>query len=163
MTYVVTTDYSIERVAPPNLPLAPIQYDSRYQEGLNNVLRLYFNRLDNILARLMATTSSLPVTFPGTYFDAFGRQRVSEPYTLFDSQSRYAADNQFSGSTVNGASITYSSSQAAVLLAADTTSGSKAIRQSYRVFPYQPGNGLDILMLTTGRFFKRTGQQMRLS
>jgi len=145
MTFVVTTDYAIERVAPPNLPLAPIQYDSRYQEGLNNVLRLYFNRLDNILARLMATTSALPVTFPGTYFDAFGRQRVSEPYTLFDSQNRYAADNQFSESTVNGASITYSADQAAVLLAADTTSGSKAVRQSYRVFPYQPGKGLLVL------------------
>jgi len=145
MTFVVTTDYTIERLIPPNLPLAPIQYDSRYQEGLNNVLRLYFNRLDNIFARLMATTSALPVTLPSTYFDAFGRQRVSEPYTLFDSQSRYAADNQFSDSTVNGASITYSSSQAAVLLAADTTSGSKAIRQSYRVFPYQPGKGLLVL------------------
>jgi len=145
MTYIVTTDYEVERLPPPNLPLAPLQYDSRYQEGLNNVLRLYFNRLDNLLARLMTTTPTFPVTFPGTYFDAFGRQRVSEPYTLFDSQNRYAADNQFSESTVNGASITYSSSQAAVLLAADTTSGSKAIRQTYRVFPYQPGKGLLVL------------------
>lgn len=145
MTFVVTTEYAIDRVVPPNLPLAPIQYDSRYQEGLNNVLRLYFNRLDNLLARLMATTSALPVTFPGTYFDAFGRQRVSEPYTLFDSQNRYAADNQFSESTANGASITYSSNEAAILLAADTTSGSKAIRQTYRVFPYQPGKGLLVL------------------
>jgi len=145
VTYVVTTDYQIDRLPPPNLPLAPIEYDSRYQEGLNNVLRLYFNRLDNFLARLMATTSALPVTLPGTYFDAFGRQRVSQPYTLFDSQNRYAADNQFSESTANGASITYSSNEAAVLLAADTTSGSKAVRQTYRVFPYQPGKGLLVL------------------
>lgn len=145
MTFVVTTDYSIDRIPPPNLPLAPFDYDSRYQEALNNVLRLYFNRLDNLLARLMATTSSLPVTFPATYFDAFGRQRVSQPYTLFDSQSRYAADNQFSESTANGASITYNADEAAVLLAADTTSGSTAVRQTYRSFPYQPGKGLLIL------------------
>lgn len=145
MTYVVTTDYTIERLTPPNLPLAPLQYDSRYQEGFNNVLRLYFNRLDNILARLMATTSALPVTFPGTYFDAFGRQRVSQPYTLFDSQNRYASDNQFSESTANGASITYSANESAVLLSADTTSGSTAVRQSYRSFPYQPGKGLLVL------------------
>lgn len=145
MTYVVTTDYTIERLTPPNLPLAPLQYDSRYQEGFNNVLRLYFNRLDNILARLMATTSALPVTFPGTYFDAFGRQRVSQPYTLFDSQNRYASDNQFSESTVNGASITYSANESAVLMSADTTSGSTAVRQSYRSFPYQPGKGLLVL------------------
>lgn len=145
MTFVVTTEYAIDRVVPPNLPLAPIQYDSRYQEGLNNVLRLYFNRLDNLLARLMATTSSLPVTLPSTYLDAFGRQRVSQPYTLFDSQSRYAADNQFSETTVNGASITYSADQSTVLMAADTTSGSKAVRQTYRSFPYQPGKGLLIM------------------
>jgi hypothetical protein len=122
-----------------------LQYDSRYQEGFNNVLRLYFNRLDNFLAQLMTTTSSLPVTLPATYFDAFGRQRVSQPYTLFDSQSRYAADNQFSESTANGASITYNADEAAVLLAADTTSGSTAVRQTYRSFPYQPGKGLLIL------------------
>lgn len=145
MTFVVTTEYNIDRVVPPNLPLAPNQYNSAYQEALNNVLRLYFNRLDNLLARLMATTSSLPVTLPATYFDAFGRQRVSQPYTLFDSQSRYAADNQFSESTANGASITYNADEAAVLLAADTTSGSTAVRQSYRSFPYQPGKGLLIL------------------
>lgn len=154
MTFVVTTDYSIERVVPPNLPRAPVQYNAAYQEGFNNVLRLYFNRLDNLLARLMATTSSLPVTLPSTYLDAFGRQRVSQPYTLFDSQSRYASDNQFSESTANGASITYNADQASVLLAADTTSGSKAVRQSYRSFPYQPGKGL--LILAT--FVMATGQ-----
>ena len=31
----------------PNLPLAPNEYDSRYQEQLNNVLRLFFNQLSN--------------------------------------------------------------------------------------------------------------------
>ena len=29
--------------APPNLPLAPRDYESRYHEQFNNVLRLYFN------------------------------------------------------------------------------------------------------------------------
>jgi hypothetical protein len=32
---------------PPSLPLAPAEYDSRYQSQLNNVLRLYFNQLNN--------------------------------------------------------------------------------------------------------------------
>jgi hypothetical protein len=31
------------------------------------------------------------VTISGTNTDAFGRLRVSQPYTLFDSQNRYAA------------------------------------------------------------------------
>ena len=32
---------------PPSLPLAPAQYESRYFSQLNNVLRLYFNQLNN--------------------------------------------------------------------------------------------------------------------
>ncbi len=43
------------------------------------------------------------VTFGGVNLDAFGRLRVSEPFTLFDSQNRYAEDDQYSSSTVNGA------------------------------------------------------------
>jgi hypothetical protein len=34
-------------VTPPNLPIAPTEYDRRYQDQLNNVLRLYFNQLSN--------------------------------------------------------------------------------------------------------------------
>jgi hypothetical protein len=32
---------------PPNLPLAPNEYERRYQDQVNNVLRLYFNQLSN--------------------------------------------------------------------------------------------------------------------
>ena len=32
---------------PPNLPLAPAEYERRYQDQVNNVLRLYFNQLSN--------------------------------------------------------------------------------------------------------------------
>jgi hypothetical protein len=32
---------------PPSLPLAPAAYESRYFSQLNNVLRLYFNQLNN--------------------------------------------------------------------------------------------------------------------
>jgi hypothetical protein len=34
-------------VSPPNLPLAPEQYSRLYQDQLNNVLRLFFARLNN--------------------------------------------------------------------------------------------------------------------
>jgi len=52
MTFIVTSEFELGQVASPNLPLAPTDYDSRYQEQLNNVLRLYFNRLDAILEQL---------------------------------------------------------------------------------------------------------------
>jgi hypothetical protein len=30
----------------PNLLIAPVDYDQRYQDQLNNALRLYFNQID---------------------------------------------------------------------------------------------------------------------
>lgn len=89
--------------------------------------------------------SPMEVSFDGTNVDAFGRLRVSEPYTLFDSQNRYAIDNQFSTSTASGGSTTYLPNEASVRLNVDTTSGSEVVRQSYRVMPYQPGKGLLVL------------------
>ena len=56
MSFIVTADYSLERVPPPNLPLAPREYEAQYHEAFNNILRLYFNRLDNFLGKLMANT-----------------------------------------------------------------------------------------------------------
>jgi len=34
-------------VRPPNLPLASDEYDRRYQDQLNNILRLFFAQLNN--------------------------------------------------------------------------------------------------------------------
>lgn len=34
-------------VRPPNLPLAPDEYERRYQDQLNNTLRLFFAQLSN--------------------------------------------------------------------------------------------------------------------
>lgn len=49
---IVISDFKINQVASPNLPLATIEYNEQYQNQLNNVLRLYFNRLDAILDQL---------------------------------------------------------------------------------------------------------------
>ena len=132
-------------IPPPNLPLAPVEYQSRYQEQFNNVLRLYFNRLDALLRQIVATTSPLPISIGGTNTDAFGRLRVSQPYTLFDSQNRYAIDNQFDTSTATGGSTTYLPNEASVRMDVTTSSGSEVVRQSYRCMPYQPGKGLLVL------------------
>ena len=131
--------------APPNLPLAPGDYDSRYQEQFNNILRLYFNRLDAILRGLVTTTVPIPISIGGTNTDAFGRLRVSQPYTLFDSQQRYAADNQFDTSTVNGASTTFLTNESTVQMSVAATTNSEAVRQTFRSMSYQPGKGLLVL------------------
>ncbi|CAB4134685.1 hypothetical protein UFOVP274_40 [uncultured Caudovirales phage] len=146
MTMVVTTDYALSQVAPPRLPSAPDDYQQQYQDQLNNVLRLYFNQLNKILGQLVASSSTpIPVSIDGTNTDAFGRLRVSQPYTLFDSQNRYAADNQFDTSTATGGTTTYLGNEAAVQMSVTTSSGSEVVRQSYRSMPYQPGKGLLVL------------------
>jgi len=38
--------------APPNLPLAPVQYEAQYGDKLTNVLRLFFNQLNSVLSIL---------------------------------------------------------------------------------------------------------------
>ena len=62
MTFIVTTEFELNKVAAPNLPLAPIEYESRYQEQLNNVLRLYFNRIDALIAQLNTENILPPLT-----------------------------------------------------------------------------------------------------
>lgn len=85
------------------------------------------------------------VNFYGPALDAFGRLRVSQPYTLFDSQNRYESDPQFDTSTATGGAITHLPNESSVSMAVTTASGSEVVRQSYRVFPYQPGKSLLLL------------------
>lgn len=145
MTYIVTSEYELSQVAPPNLPAAPTEYTRLYQEQFNNVLRLYFNQLNKIVGQLVASNTEVPISFPPTALDAFGRQRVSQPYTLFDSQNRYAADNQFDTSTSGTGSTTFNTNQASVSMSVTAGGVGSVVRQSYRSFPYQPGKGLLVL------------------
>ena len=86
------------------------------------------------------------VSFEGTTaLDAFGRLRVSEPYTLFDSQNRYSADSQFDTSTATGGALTYLPNESSCAMAVTTSSGSEVVRQTFRTFPYQPGKSLLLL------------------
>jgi len=55
---IVTSEFEIGQVVAPNLPLATTEYSRAYQDQLNNVLRLYFNRVDAILDQLK--TLSVP-------------------------------------------------------------------------------------------------------
>lgn len=82
------------------------------------------------------------VTFDGTNTDAFGRLRVSNPFTLFDSQSRFAADKHYSYVTGTGGATSYNTNQSSVSLNVTTTANSTAVAQTFRVFPYQPGKSL---------------------
>lgn len=82
-----------------------------------------------------------------TNFDAFGRLRVSNPFTLFDSSHRFSDNNLWSSSTATGGTATFNSAQGLIDLAVTAASGSEVVRETTKVFSYQPGKSL--LVLTT--------------
>jgi hypothetical protein len=48
----------------PNLPIAPVDYRQAYIDQLNNVLRLYFNQIDNGLSSLFSDTGGAGLSLP---------------------------------------------------------------------------------------------------
>jgi hypothetical protein len=90
--------------------------------------------------------------------DAFGRLRVSNPETIFnskqifDNQPLYWDDIQESGS---GTSTTYSSARASSVLAVSATTAGKRTRQTFMRFNYQPSKSQ--LIFITGVLKKSGG------
>ena len=64
MSYIITSETALSRIAAPNLPLGTPEYSRQYQDQLNNVLRLYFNRLDNLLAQLQTSSGGAGIRLP---------------------------------------------------------------------------------------------------
>lgn len=101
------------------------------------------------------------VGFKADVIDAFGRLKVSQPFTLFDSQHRYQENDKWDTSTSTGGSITFRTNESAVDINVTTTSGSKVTRETKRVFAYQPGKSL--LILSTFVFAsKKTNLRQRI-
>ena len=66
----------LDSPAVPNLPLGPRDYSSNYQDQFANVLRLYFNRLENITRNLLGPD---------------GGRFLSNPFGAWSSDSDQAA------------------------------------------------------------------------
>ena len=77
--------------------------------------------------------------------DAFGRLRVSNPFTLFDSSHRFADNALWSTGAATGGTATFNSAQGLVDLAVTAASGSEVIRETTKIFSYQPGKSLLVL------------------
>lgn len=108
------------------------------------------------------TNASVPVTIggqpisvttdPGTgtksaALDAFGRLRVSNPFTLFDSSHRYHDNGLWNTSTATGGAATFNANEGLVELTVTAASGSTVYRETTKVFAYLPGKSL--LVMTT--------------
>ena len=77
-----------------------------------------------------------------TAFDAFGRLRTSEPFTLFDSSHRYADNGLWATATGGTGNATFNTNRGLVDLNISTGSGCYVYRETKKVFPYQPGKSL---------------------
>lgn len=71
--------------------------------------------------------------------DAFGRQRVSELFTLGDYKHIYALDPNFLDSVGNGGTVTFVADQACAVLTTSSNTASYAIHQTKFYHHYQPG------------------------
>lgn len=96
----------------------------------------YFNNINTTLS-------------DGAQLDAFGRLRISQPDTLFDSKQTISSgsltwdDQQVSGT---GTTSAWSKDRASTTLSVSSTTAGKRTRRSKSTFNYQPGKSQEILM-----------------
>ena len=110
-----------------------MDYSSAGQPVLrvNNVGSVSYNDAGNISASI----------------DAFGRMRVSNPFTLFDGSLRYRDDSfKWDQLDVGAGTSTFLTNESSVLMSV-SGNGDSVTRQSKQVFSYQPGKSL--LIFTT--------------
>ena len=74
--------------------------------------------------------------------DSFGRLRVSDAFTLFDSSHRFSDNGLWATATATGGAAAFNSSQGLVDLSVTADSGSEVLRETKKVFAYQPGKSL---------------------
>lgn len=65
-------------VVQPRLPAAPTQYSAEFIEQYSNILRLYFNQLDNLTGVLLGETGGRYIRFPyGAFHDSTTQTAVA--------------------------------------------------------------------------------------
>jgi hypothetical protein len=97
---------------------------------VNNVGGVSYNDAGNISASM----------------DAFGRMRVSNPFTLFDGAQRYRDDESKWNQVDTGAGTSTFLPNESTMLMTVSGNGDSAVRQSKQVFSYQPGKSLLTMM-----------------
>jgi hypothetical protein len=81
-----------------------------------------------------------------TRTDSFGRTRISEPFTLFDNTFRYTDNTlEWSTATATGGTVSHLDTESSIAMAVTADSGSSVIRETKRIFQYQPGKSLQIM------------------
>ena len=85
------------------------------------------------------------LTPSGTATDAFGRLRVVEPYTLFDSQHQDVENDKWDTLITGSGTKTHLSNESTIKLEIGTANNDSIIRETLRTMPYQPGKSLLVM------------------
>ena len=110
--------------------------------------RTDLNKIDSgqVFTRYEVNMMSDRLTPSGTMTDAFGRLRLSQPFTLFDSSHRFTDNGLWSTSNTEGnSSYAFVNNQSMIAMTVGTTANAEVIRETTRVFSYQPGKSLLIM------------------
>jgi hypothetical protein len=136
-------------------------------DGVNSFIQ-YKNKTYSVaetISNLMDASNSgstpVEVTLPPVSSDAFGRLRVSNPFTLFDSSHRYDDNDLWSSLNSTGAAEVFNANQGLVDLNVTAASGSSIVRETIKVFSYQPGKSL-LVMNTFVMNAPKTGLTQRV-
>ena len=81
----------------------------------------------------------------GMAVDAFGRMRVSQPLTLFDSFHRYQDNERINTANTANTTVVHDANSSSIICSVSTANNDYVYRESSRVFSYQPGKALQIL------------------
>jgi hypothetical protein len=104
--------------------------------------RTLSRKIEDYLDSASNTNTSNALSKPGSY-DAFSRLRVSNPFTLFESQHRYEDNGKWNNAVTGTAGTTYLTNESTVKLTA--ANGGSITRETSKVFNYQPGKSLLIM------------------
>ena len=88
----------------PNLSTAPAEYTQQYQDQLNNVLRLYFNQVDNFNSGILENAGGRYLNFPNLYIADINTQYATGDNTATPVSWGTVAKNE--GFTVAGTEFT---------------------------------------------------------
>lgn len=123
------------------------QFNKNEQDFLNQERTLFeVNMIANKNGNVVTVDNPFPVRLPATQIDAFNRIRVSNPLTIFDSSHRYRDNNLWTNLVVGaGSTVGFVTTQGLVHLGIGTTAGCSIIRETTKVFAYQPGKSLEVM------------------
>lgn len=85
----------------PNAPVAPTQYDARYQDQLNSVHRLYFNQIDNVNSALLGDAGGRNLEFPFISALYYPDQLADSPYNNTPTKVKWSTASGNIGFTLN--------------------------------------------------------------